>query len=338
MGGHADREYGPEPEPDPEVAGGTDPMPSMDEASDALDLFSAPGWYTIDYARNVQAFWDGTMWSRTRRWRGVGWFEDEPASLLAPIASLEVVSRYLPASVVSTVGGPPSRPPSLVRMRPEPLPTPPVVPRLNGMAVASLVLSVLGLVGVGSVLGIILGFRARREIRWSRGSQRGNQLAVSGIIVGFCTLALFLVALGFGVFALGTLTARVSSAADGASAGLLSVPAQLASQATQVDNLQCQADLRSVDIALTAYRVDKGAYPMPPKAWSAANYRANYARLTSGVDGGPWLSGAPGTGSFVVEYDSAGNVWVAPPGTYEASYDPSQGLDADPDACHVAVR
>jgi hypothetical protein len=29
---------------------------------------------------------------------------------------------------------------------------------------------------------------------------------------------------------------------------------------------------------------------------------------------------------------------VAPPGTYEASYNPARGLDANPDACHVAVR
>jgi hypothetical protein len=337
MGGHPDREFE-GTEPDRESETGPDPASSMDDPLDALDVFGAPGWYTIDYVHNVQAFWDGAMWSRTRRWRGVGWFEDEPASLLAPVASLEVVSRYLPASVVSTAGGPSSRPPSLVRVRPEPLPVAPIVPRLSGMAVASVVLSVLGLIGVGSVLGIILGFRARREIRWSRGTQRGNRLAVTGIIVGFCTLAVFLVALGIGVFALGKLTARVSSAADGASAGLLSVPTQLASQASQVTNLQCQADLRSVDVALTAYQVEKGTYPVPPKAWSSATYKANYARLTSGVDGGPWLSGAPGTGSFVVEYDSAGNVWVAPPGSYEASYDPSQGLDANPDACHVAVR
>ena len=51
----------------------TDGAPSPDDAA----FLSAPGWYTIDYRRNVQAFWDGAMWSRTRHWRGVGWFEDE---------------------------------------------------------------------------------------------------------------------------------------------------------------------------------------------------------------------------------------------------------------------
>ena len=77
---------------------------------------------------------------------------------------------------------------------------------------------------------------------------------------------------------------------------------------------------------------------MPPKAWSASTYKANYAHLTSGIEGGPWLQTAPGTDAYVVEYDDAGHVWVAPAGTYEAAYDPSQGLGTAANACHVAVR
>src|SRR3984957_13031229 len=102
MGGHADREY-------------EESVPSEDVApmNDA-DFLSPPGWYTIDYRRNVQAFWDGTMWSRTRQWRGVGWFEDELDSLMAPLASLDVVSRYPPASVVNPGMEPPGSPPSLL--------------------------------------------------------------------------------------------------------------------------------------------------------------------------------------------------------------------------------
>ena len=53
---------------------------------------------------------------------------------------------------------------------------------LNGKAVASLVLAIVWLAGLGSVLAIVLGFVSRREIK-QRG-QRGNGLAVSGIVIG----------------------------------------------------------------------------------------------------------------------------------------------------------
>jgi len=322
MGGHTDREF-------------EEPGPSEDEPSaDEFSFFAAPGWYTIDYRRNVQAFWDGAMWSRTRRWRGVGWFEDDTASLLEPAADAEIVSRYGPASVVATALERSSRPPSLVRVGAELPPAPPVVPRFNGTAIGSLVLSVIGLLGFGSVLGIVFGFRARREIRRSRGTQRGDRLALAGIIVGFCTLALFVVAVAFGIVALARMTSRVSSAIDNS----VGVPAQLSAQSQQTADLQCQADLRTVDVAVTAYRTQTGAYPVPPKAWSASTYGANYDHLTSGVDGGPWLKTAPSTDAYVVEYDGAGNVWVSPAGTYEASYDPSQGLRSVSNACHTAVR
>ena len=77
MGGHADREF-------------EEPGPSEDEPSvDGFEFFAEPGWYTIDYKRNVQAFWDGAAWTRTRRWRGVGWFEDDTASLLEPAVSAD---------------------------------------------------------------------------------------------------------------------------------------------------------------------------------------------------------------------------------------------------------
>jgi hypothetical protein len=61
------------------------------------------------------------------------------------------------------------------------------------MAIASFVLSIVGLLGVGSVLGIILGAKARGQIRASRGAQRGDALALAGIIIGICTLAITMV-------------------------------------------------------------------------------------------------------------------------------------------------
>ncbi len=336
MGGHADREF-------------EEPVSSDDEPSvDGLTFLAEPGWYTIDYKRNVQAFWDGSMWSRTRRWRGVGWFEDDPSSLLAPVVSADVAAQYGPRSVVNPGTGPWRHPPSLVRIGEDrrraldfdfdsAASAAAPRPRFNGMAVASFVLSLLGLLGVGSVLGIIYGFRARRDMRWSREAQRGDRLALAGIILGFCTLVLFLVALVVGFIALSGWTSRVTSKIDASAAAAVGEPAALSAQTQLAAVQQCQADLRTVDVAVTAYWMDMGAYPKPAARWSPATYASNYARLTSRVDGGPWLQRAPSSGAYVVEYDAAGHVWVAPAGTYEASFVPSQGLDANPDACRVAV-
>jgi VIT1/CCC1 family predicted Fe2+/Mn2+ transporter len=54
-------------------------------------------------------------------------------------------------------------------------------PTTNGKAIASLVLSLLGL----SLLGVIFGHIARSEIRRSNGSQSGDGLALAGLIIGW---------------------------------------------------------------------------------------------------------------------------------------------------------
>lgn len=62
--------------------------------------------------------------------------------------------------------------------------------RSNGLAVASLLLGVLWFAGIGSVLALIFGYRARREIRSSGGSQTGSALAMAGIILGWAGILL----------------------------------------------------------------------------------------------------------------------------------------------------
>ncbi len=72
---------------------------------------------------------------------------------------------------------------------------PPPAPPTNGLAIASLVLSLLGLVGVlpllGAVLGLIFGYSARNQIVQSRGTQSGEGLAKAGIIIGWVTLGIW---------------------------------------------------------------------------------------------------------------------------------------------------
>jgi hypothetical protein len=55
----------------------------------------------------------------------------------------------------------------------------------NGMAIASVLLAVLWLAGIGAVLALIFGYRARWEIKNSAGRQTGSSLATVGIILGW---------------------------------------------------------------------------------------------------------------------------------------------------------
>jgi hypothetical protein len=72
----------------------------------------------------------------------------------------------------------------------------------SGYAIASLVLALVGGCGIGSVLAIVFGTRAKREIRLSGGQLTGEGMATAGIIVGWVGLAgivIYFIALaGFG--------------------------------------------------------------------------------------------------------------------------------------------
>ena len=78
------------------------------------------------------------------------------------------------------------------RLRARPYPTgayPPYGPPArgtNGFAIASLVCSIVAC-GVGSVLGIVFGHIARRQIR--RTGEGGNGLAIVGMVVGYVGVA-----------------------------------------------------------------------------------------------------------------------------------------------------
>jgi hypothetical protein len=65
-------------------------------------------------------------------------------------------------------------------------------PKQNGLAIASLICAIGGIffLGIPSILGIIFGFIARSQIQRSEGTQTGSGLALAGIIVGFCVVAI----------------------------------------------------------------------------------------------------------------------------------------------------
>jgi hypothetical protein len=66
---------------------------------------------------------------------------------------------------------------------------PPAGPTTNGFSIASLVLGIVWVFGVGAILAVIFGFIARRQIRESGGRQGGDGMALAGIILGFVGIA-----------------------------------------------------------------------------------------------------------------------------------------------------
>jgi hypothetical protein len=84
-------------------------------------------------------------------------------------------------------------------------------PKTNGLAIASLICSCAGLFFLPVIPGIVLGFVARSQIRQSQGTQRGDGLAIAGIIIGFGWVVLF--ALGIAIDAANNSSSSVVAAA-----------------------------------------------------------------------------------------------------------------------------
>ena len=84
-----------------------------------------------------------------------------------------------------------------------PMPVPPVVQvvqipspsRANGMAVASLILGIVWIWGVGSIVALVLGYSAKAQIDRSGGTESGRGMAVAGIVLGWIGIGGFLVLL-----------------------------------------------------------------------------------------------------------------------------------------------
>jgi hypothetical protein len=64
-----------------------------------------------------------------------------------------------------------------------------MAPSTNGFSIASLVLGIVWVFGIGAILAVIFGFVARKQIRESGGRQGGGGMALAGIILGFVGIA-----------------------------------------------------------------------------------------------------------------------------------------------------
>jgi len=69
----------------------------------------------------------------------------------------------------------------------------------NGMAIASMVLGICWVYWIGSILALVFGYIARRQIKTS--GQKGNGMAIAGIVLGWVAIAFFVVTLIVGVSA-----------------------------------------------------------------------------------------------------------------------------------------
>lgn len=73
-------------------------------------------------------------------------------------------------------------------------------PQNCGKAIASMVCSIAGLFFcffVGQIIGIILGYNAKKEIRESKGKLTGEEFATAGIVVGWIGLVVDTLIVGF---------------------------------------------------------------------------------------------------------------------------------------------
>jgi Domain of unknown function (DUF4190)/zinc-ribbon domain len=77
-------------------------------------------------------------------------------------------------------------------------------PRTNGFAIASLVLGVLWMYGIGAILALVFGYKAKADIARSNGAQSGRGLATAGIVLGWIGVAGMIV----GIIALAAATGR----------------------------------------------------------------------------------------------------------------------------------
>jgi hypothetical protein len=73
--------------------------------------------------------------------------------------------------------------------------------RTSGLAIASMVLGILWIYWIGSIVALILGYLALREIRQSPHAFQGKGMATAGIILGWVGVATLLLAIVIGLYA-----------------------------------------------------------------------------------------------------------------------------------------
>jgi Domain of unknown function (DUF4190) len=186
-------------------------------------------------------------------------------------------------------------------------------PGTNGLAIASLVLGIIWIFGVGSLLALIFGLVARKQIERTGRRQGGRGLAIAGIVLGIVGL-------------IGAITLIVVGAVTANNNG---------SGSSSVDD--CRIAYTTVESAVQAFKAQTGAYPggslkagvtiAPDQTTGAgagiADLTGSATDSTSGSTYGPWLAFDPSIPDdgfqIMVSHDGQGTVSV-----YDTGNPPSQ--------------
>jgi hypothetical protein len=129
---------------------------------------------------------------------------------------------------------------------PPPLPATPVKVKTSGMAIASLVLGILGLCGITALVGLVLGIISLVKINRSGGRLSGQGLAIAGICVS--GLMLF--------FSIPFMAA-------------LTLPA-LARASQKAQRINCVNNMKQLALAVRIYAVDHNDQFPPAATWCDA--------------------------------------------------------------------
>ena len=79
----------------------------------------------------------------------------------------------------------PAPPGAEVSATPSSIPVAPGARRVSGMAIASVIVGIFWFYWLGSILALVLGYMAKREIDGSNGTISGRGLAIAGIVIGW---------------------------------------------------------------------------------------------------------------------------------------------------------
>ncbi len=104
-----------------------------------------------------------------------------------------------PSPDATVIAPPPSRrqPPPPPGSPAPPGPAPTVEVRVNGFAIASMVLGIFGVFGITALLAVVFGHLALAQIKSAKGWQRGTGMALAGVILGWAFVAIFVIAIVF---------------------------------------------------------------------------------------------------------------------------------------------
>jgi Domain of unknown function (DUF4190) len=122
-----------------------------------------------------------------------------PGSRSCPACGKAVAPEWVaPAAAVAPAGGAMRgyEPPASPLDAPAPVSSA-VPPKNNGFAVVSLSMGIIWYFWIGSILALIFGYIAKRQIDASQGRQKGRGFAIAGIVLGWVgigTLALVIIA------------------------------------------------------------------------------------------------------------------------------------------------